>query len=202
VVVEEKAPKDGKIVFYWMELHPSLCSQLLWENNTRVLVDFTPGAGMTLKAALTLGIKSIVVCNNSDHAKLLTTLMREWIKAQIGEKNRQITPPDYHDRLLAVKDPRLKAYEDGKKRPAPSAPKAQSPSKKRAATNLDDMVKAIAAGSPAANASAGSPAATQSAGASSSGGLPAPAGSAASGAGADGTLQVLLKSWGKGSGPG
>ena len=82
-LAEEKAGTAGKVVFFWMELHQNLIAELIWESRARVLVDFTPGAGMALKTAMSLGVKCLGICHTPEHNKVLTGLLREWIKNKI-----------------------------------------------------------------------------------------------------------------------
>ena len=146
-LAEEKAGSAGKVVFWWMELHPRVTSELLWETRARVLVDFTCGAGMAIKAALTLGVKCVGICNNSDHVKLLACLLREWIKQKLEEKNQMICPADLWKDIAAAKDQRLVMYES-QKRKANSDANEQDSKKTKSATTLDSIVSSIVNASP------------------------------------------------------
>ena len=147
-LVEEKASSAGKVVFWWMELHPKVTSELLWETRARGLVDFTCGAGMAIKAALTLGVKCVGICNNSDHVRLLVCLLREWIKQKLEEKNKMICPADLWNDIDAAKDQRLVRYESQKRKANVDA-NEQDSKKTKSATNLDSMVSGIVNASPA-----------------------------------------------------
>ena len=153
LLVQEKSDVSGKVIFWYMELHQKITAELLWESNARVLVDFTPGAGLALKTALTMGVKCIAIGNNTDHVKLLTTLLREWIRKKIEEQNPRLTPPDLGSQINELKNPRLLKYEQQKKTKttttgAGSASDAPEPEAKRhkAAHNLDAMLAEIEPG--------------------------------------------------------
>ena len=128
-------------------MHPKVTSELLWETRARVLVDFTPGAGMAIKAALILGVKCVGICNNSEHAKLLASLLREWIKQKLEEKNNMICPADLWSDIAAAKDQRLARYES-QKRKADGDANEQDSKKTKSATNLDSWVCSIVKASP------------------------------------------------------
>ena len=68
---------------------PQVCAQLIWEHAGRVTVDFTPGAGMFLKASLLLGAKSMAVCHNSDHIATLSNILKKYIRTQIEANQAQ-----------------------------------------------------------------------------------------------------------------
>ena len=91
-LAEEKAGTAGKVVFFWMELHQNLIAELLWESRARVLVDFTPGAGMALKTALTLGVKSLAIGHTPEHVKLLTSLMRSGLNRKSCKETSRSAP--------------------------------------------------------------------------------------------------------------
>lgn len=137
------ADASAKTVFFWMELHPKVCAQLLWETNARVLVDFTPGPGSLITAALAMQIKTVAIVHNLAHKKALMTICCNFIRAQIAANNMAFTPQDKNERMEALKPARLRAYEGGKKRGNEDS-SSTSPAAKRAA--LADNVEAMLGG--------------------------------------------------------
>ncbi len=49
----EMLPSGSKVPLYWMEHHPLVAAQVVYESGCRTLVDFTPGGGMLAMAAMT-----------------------------------------------------------------------------------------------------------------------------------------------------
>ena len=91
---------------------------------------------------MTLGVKCVGLCNNSDHVKLLQCLLREWIKQKLEEKNQMICPADLWNDIAAKKDQRLVMYES-QKRKANGDANEQDSKKTKSATTLDSMVSSI-----------------------------------------------------------
>lgn len=92
-----------------------VCAQLLWESGAKVLVDFTPGAGMMCRAALLMKIKIICVCLNAAHQKVFKNLMLEWLTKQIVAGNA-IAPVEKEKLLAEAKPARLTQWEVQKKK--------------------------------------------------------------------------------------
>lgn len=131
-----------------------VCAQFLWETSARVLIDFTPGAGMMAKTALMMGIKTVAVCHNAAHVKTLQGILKNYIRANMGS-NAHLAVPDKADRLNAAKPARLGVWEtqtQGQKRPADDK---NCPSAKRAAmaTTWESMLSAMTGETPSAKAS-------------------------------------------------
>ena len=93
-----------------------VCAQFLWENNTRILIDWTPGSGQMLKAALMLSVKSICICHNAIHIRVLKDILRAFVVGKIQENNTRFLPSDKDDRLEDCKPARLKLHEMQRKR--------------------------------------------------------------------------------------
>ena len=82
----------------------------MWENNARVMVDYTCGAGMAARAALLMGVKCVLVAHNAFHASVVRRPMIEFISRCAKAKNRCVSPPDAESRLAAAKPARLVAW--------------------------------------------------------------------------------------------
>lgn len=93
-----------------------VCAQFLWENSTRVLVDFTPGAGGMVKAALMMAIKIILVCHNAAQVRVLRDILRAFVLEDMKQSSSRFAPVDKKERLEACKPDRLKKHETQKKR--------------------------------------------------------------------------------------
>lgn len=84
---------------------------MLWEAKARVLIDFSVGAGMMVKSALTQGIKVLGVCHNNAHCKTVRRIIREFIVESIKTGQHNFAPADKEARLQALKPARLVVYE-------------------------------------------------------------------------------------------
>ena len=134
--------------------------ELLWESNARVLVDFGVGAGMFVRSALLLGLKTIAFCFNQDHLRTVTKLLFDWIRMQLVGKNAGIMPSDYNARLEAVRDQRLVAWRE-KKRPKARGGGASEPEqKKQRSGSVDSALMMTPSKTPDATRHAPSPAAS------------------------------------------
>ena len=124
------------------ELSNEVCAQFLWETAARVLVDFTPGAAMMIKAALASFVKVIAVAHNEAHSKTLMSITKDYVMDQVKNEVPRYAPADKAQRMVNIKPRRLSKWETQQKRPADSI--AQSPSKKRAesvSSRIDDIAK-------------------------------------------------------------
>ena len=88
-----------------------VCAQLLWENGARVLVDFSPGAGMLSKTALSLGIKVVCVALNDAHKSCLYRLLQTYIRDNVEADVPGFVPADKASRIDEIKPKRLTVYE-------------------------------------------------------------------------------------------
>ena len=126
-----------------------VCAQFLWEFSARVLVDFTPGAGQMMKAALMLSVKVFGICHNAAHVQVLRNILRSYIMSDIkGNQPSKFAPADKDELLKAAKPARLTWYETQKKR---GAEDAETPASKRAAlaSSAESMLAALDGSSPA-----------------------------------------------------
>ena len=126
-----------------------VCAQFLWEFSARVLVDFTPGAGQMMKAALMLSVKVFGICHNAAHVQVLRNILRSYIMSDIkGNQPSKFAPADKDELLKAAKPARLTLYETQKKR---GAEDAETPASKRAAlaSSAESMLAALDGASPA-----------------------------------------------------
>ena len=119
-----------------------VCAQLLWENSTRVLADFTPGAGGIVKAALMMYIKIIVVCHNAAQVRVLRDILRAFVLEDMQQSSSRFAPVDKKERLEACKPDRLKKHETQKKRGNDDM-QLESPAAKR--TALGECVESMLA---------------------------------------------------------
>ena len=119
-----------------------VCAQFLWENSTRVLVDFTPGAGGMVKAALMMYIKIIVVCHNAAQVRVLRDILRAFVLEDVKQSSSRFAPVDKKERLEACKPDRLKKHETQKKRGNDDM-QLESPAAKR--TALGECVESMLA---------------------------------------------------------
>ena len=198
--------------------HPvQVAAQFLWESSARVLVDFSPGAGTLAKTAIAMGLKSILVCHNPAHVKVLTRLLCTDVVADIKDSNSKYSPKDLKERIDALKPERLVAWENRKRSTDDTA---ATPRAKRQALGsaIETMLAGLdspgssqkpkakakaSAGSPSAPAVPPAPAPAQPASSSSQGPAPSPAEPAATAGqpskpanpepAAD--IQALLKAW-------
>ncbi|CAK0892141.1 unnamed protein product [Prorocentrum cordatum] len=129
------------VALFWMELRLRVCAQFLWGAGARVSINFTPGAGHVIKAAIMLSVKSIVVCHNEAHVKVLSDVLRAHLLDEIqksGPASSRFLPADKDERLEKCKPDRLKLYEMQRKRSAGDSDLI-SPEEKR--TALGSSVK-------------------------------------------------------------
>ena len=106
-----------------------------------MLIDFTPGAGMMIKASLASYLKVIAVAHNKHHADALKSIIVEYVTQQILAGASGFSPAQKDEELAALKPARLKKWETQQKRPAD--PNVESPTKKRAAnviSRIDDVL--------------------------------------------------------------
>ena len=129
---------------FWMEPHPKISAQLIWENKARIVIDFGGGSGLLSRSGVTLGCKVIVILHNRAHMDVHKELTLDWLLDLIKKKNPQILPHDFQQRALALKDPLLIQYEQQKKRKA-SNEEGSEP--KRAALQTDSLISSILGGS-------------------------------------------------------
>ena len=97
---------DALEVLFW-----KVCAQLLWENGARVLVDFSPGAGMLSKTALSLGIKVVCVALNDAHKSCLNRLLHSYIRGNVEADVPGFVPADKASKIDELKPKRLAVYE-------------------------------------------------------------------------------------------
>ena len=64
-VAENTTDDSGLVVWYWMDHHPKVYCQLMWENRSQVLVSLTPGSGLVIRTAILMGVEVLVVANSS-----------------------------------------------------------------------------------------------------------------------------------------
>ena len=113
-----------------------------------------------VKAAFMLSVKSIVVCHNAAHIKVLKDILRSHLLDEIqrgGPAANKFLPADKDERLEKVKPDRLKHYEQQRKRSL--GDDFVSPEAKRSAlgTSVDAMLASLE-GTPVPKAKAkGSP---------------------------------------------
>lgn len=97
---------------------------------------------MMIRAALLMGIKVACTALNAHHAKVLRTLLVDWVVAQIKTGNPALTPGDKEARLMEAKPPRLVAWELQKrphKRPGVQQDAAEH-KRMKAAASLESMM--------------------------------------------------------------
>ena len=130
----------------------------MWENNTRVAILFSVGAGMFIHVCFTMNVKVLAVCHNDQHAKAVTRIAKYFVSKAVEAGDGKFCPPDKEQRIEDVKPRRLKLYEEQQQeaRKRMSETNLSSPATKRAHladtvdTALDIMLGSSA--SPKANA--------------------------------------------------
>ena len=142
-IFAQKADEKGKVVCFWMELHPKIVAQLLWESDARVFVDFSGATGLATRSAITLGIKVVAILNNRAHLDIFKQLTLEWLVSLIKAKNIQVTPNNFEQRVQELKGPRLLAYEQQQQQKKRKGSNQTTPEPKRAAVNCDGIMAAI-----------------------------------------------------------
>ena len=123
-----------------------VCAQLLWEASARALIDFTPGAGMMVKASFMMNIKSIVVCHNDAHVKVLKKLLIDYVAEDVAKEDSRFAPADKAEVLANARPARLALFDSQRKRTADDD--TTSPAQKRAAlaVAMDSMLAEISGG--------------------------------------------------------
>ncbi len=111
---------------------------------------------MFVRTAMTLNCKCVAIAHNSDHVKIVTKLLVDWVRAQIVGLNLQICPPDIDERLKAAKDARLLLWESQKKRKA-TMDDTGLPVAKKSTTTVDALVDALLSPAKPAPAKAAQP---------------------------------------------
>lgn len=130
-----------------------MCAQFLWETKARVLIDFTPGAGMMAKSAAMLSIKMVLVTHNELHSQALTNILVDFIvadfKAQANYAMSKFAPSDVTSRIEGLKPERLVKFLAQKKR-APEGDAAGVPDAKRSAlaSTMENYLGSLDGGSP------------------------------------------------------
>ena len=122
---------EGNVVLFHMEMHPKILAQLLWENQARVLIDFSPGSAMMARTALSMGIKVILIGLNDAHVGVLRKMLTLFIRANIDADMAGFAPSDKMEKLQQLKPARLKLHESRKgiaevSPPLPGAAKQRS----------------------------------------------------------------------------
>ncbi|CAE7714171.1 unnamed protein product [Symbiodinium sp. CCMP2592] len=102
---------EGNVVLFHMELHPKVLAQLLWENQARVLIDFSPGSAMMARTALSMGVKVILIGLNDAHVGVLRKMLTQFIRANIDADMAGFAPSDKMEKLQQLKPARLKLHE-------------------------------------------------------------------------------------------
>ena len=133
-VAENTTDDSGQVVWYWMDHHPKVYCQLMWENRSQVLVSFTPGSGLVIRTAILMGLKVLVVANTPGHMEVLQASVKQFIRAQIAAGDVSLKPETYDSELEGLKPPGLRHWEqqqNDKKRfqtetPSPSAKKMKA----------------------------------------------------------------------------
>lgn len=87
---------------------------MLWENHSRVLVDFSPGAGMMARTALAMGVKVTLVRLNEAHLQCLKKTLMAYIRNAIEGNNQAFCPADKQERLDRLEPARLKVWNEAK----------------------------------------------------------------------------------------
>ena len=105
---------EGNVVLFHMEMHPKILAQLLWENQARVLIDFSPGSAMMARTALSMGIKVILIGLNDAHVGVLRKMLTLFIRANIDADMAGFAPSDKMEKLQQLKPARLKLHESRK----------------------------------------------------------------------------------------
>ena len=63
-------------------------AQFLWESRARVLIDFSPGSGGCIRAAMLMNTKCIAVAHNAAHQTALEVILKDFILGQVREGYR------------------------------------------------------------------------------------------------------------------
>ena len=112
----------------------------MWENNTRVAILFSVGAGMFIHVCFTMNVKVPAVCHNDQHAKTVTRIAKDFVRKVVEAGDGKFCPSDKEQRIEDVKPRRLKLYEEQQQeaRKRMSETNLSSPATKRA--HLADTV--------------------------------------------------------------
>ena len=125
--------------------HPKVCAQFLWETKAKVLVDFTPGAGMMAKASLMMGTKVIMVVHSEQRGKVLQSILLDFVVGdlQCNKTASKYAPQDFQARLDALKPALLSKFMS--QRRSVADPAAETPDGKRMAlaASLDKMLDSM-----------------------------------------------------------
>ena len=72
--------ENGLVVWYWVDHHPKVYCQLMWENRSQVLVSFTPGSGLVIRTAIPMGLEVLAVANTPGHMEVLQAIVKQFIR--------------------------------------------------------------------------------------------------------------------------
>ena len=112
----------GRVPFWYMEMHPKVTSEILWEckdgknGNCSLLVDFTPGPATFAWVALNMGLKAILICHNQAHIDVCKTFLLEKLKKAIDDDDELFTPKNKKQRLNDAKPDALIEFEKQQKK--------------------------------------------------------------------------------------
>ena len=112
----------GRVPFWYMEMHPKVASELLWEckdgknGNCSLLVDFTPGPASFAWVALNMGLKAILICHGQAHIDACKAFLLDKLKKAIDDDDELFTPKNKKQRLGDAKPEALIKFEKQKKR--------------------------------------------------------------------------------------
>ena len=94
-----EADANGNVLFFYMDLHPNICAQLVWECGSNVLLDFSLGAGMMVKTALLKNLKCLFVALTKDHMLLLDQVITTFVRGHMEAGTARFLGVDGEDRL-------------------------------------------------------------------------------------------------------
>ena len=66
----------------------------MWENNTRVAILFSVGAGMFIHVCFTMNVKVLAVCHNDQHAKTVTRIAKDFVRKAVEAGDGKFCPPE------------------------------------------------------------------------------------------------------------
>jgi hypothetical protein len=154
-VAGKKGPDtEGKVPFWYMEMHPRVMAELLWEGSKstakggqgRVLLDFSTGPSTLAWTGLNMGMKVVMFCHNQAHIDASKAFLCDQLKQCIKHDDLMFTPKDKDMRMAEMKPPRLLAFEKhGGQQKRPGDTNAEQSDKKRQAlgTSMEDRLDVV-----------------------------------------------------------
>ena len=91
----------------------------MWETHARVVVDFTPGAGMLWRTALMMSAKAIAIVHNDKHMKAIKSILKKYVVDDyvVNGTSTKFATPGMQDAITDKKPKRLIKWEGQRKRP-------------------------------------------------------------------------------------